>query len=122
MRSWDEKPYAELGDGRKLTRASVTQRFTGDIDGEGSVEWLMFYRTDKTAHFVGLQRVTGAIARRRGTFVLETSGTYDGTTARASWSVVTGSATDELSGLRGRGQYAAGHGSTADYTLDYTLE
>lgn len=122
VKSWDEKPYAEMGDGRKLTRASVTQRFTGDIEGEGSVQWLMYYRTDGTAQFVGLQQVTGAIGERRGSFVLETSGTYDGTTARASWTVVAGSATDDLTGLRGRGQYAAGHGSTADFTLDYEVE
>ena len=37
---WDEQAYREQG-GEKLTRASVTQRFSGSVDGEGSVEWLM---------------------------------------------------------------------------------
>ena len=37
VQSWDENPYAELDGGGKLTRASVTQAFEGDIDGEGSV-------------------------------------------------------------------------------------
>src|ERR1700687_2076829 len=57
--AWDERPYLELADGRKLTRARVTQRFSGDIQGEGSVEWLMFYRQDGAATFVGMQHVVG---------------------------------------------------------------
>ncbi len=119
--AWDEKPYLETADGRKLTRASVTQRFSGDIEGEGSVEWLMFYREDGTASFVGMQHVVGKIAGRSGTFVLETSGTYDGKAARASGSIVPGSGTNGLRGLRGSGTYVAGHGSTAEITLEYEL-
>jgi hypothetical protein len=119
--AWDEKPYLEMSDGRKLTRASVKQRFTGDIEGEGSVEWLMFYREDGTASFVGMQHVVGKIGGRSGSFVLETTGSYDGTTARASWSVILGSGTSGLSGLRGTGTYVAGHGSTAEITLEYEL-
>jgi hypothetical protein len=119
--AWDEKPYLEMADGRKLTRASVTQRFSGDIEGEGSVEWLMFYREDGTASFVGMQHVVGKIGGRSGSFVLETSGSYDGKTARASWSIVPGSGTNGLNGLRGSGTYVAGHGSTAEITLEYEL-
>jgi len=119
--AWDEKPYLEMADGRKLTRASVTQRFSGDIEGEGSVEWLMFYREDGTASFVGMQHVVGKIGSRSGSFVLETSGSYDGKAARASWSVVAGSGTSDLRGLRGSGTYVAGHGSTAEITLEYEL-
>src|SRR5712692_10292538 len=107
--AWEEKPYLEMGDGRKLTRASVTQRFSGDIEGEGSVEWLMFYREDGTASFVGMQHVVGNIGSRSGSFVLETSGSYDGKTARASWSVVPGSGTNGMSGGGGVGRYVEGH-------------
>lgn len=119
--SWNEAPYKEMDDGRKLSKASVTQRFTGDIEGDGAVEWLMYYRPDKTATFVGLQLVTGTLAGRSGSFVLETRGGYDGTTASWTWSVVPGSGTGDLQGLRGSGDAAAGHGSVADFTLDYEL-
>ena len=81
--AWDERPYLEMADGRKLTRASVTQRFSGDIEGEGSVEWLMFYGEDGTASFVGMQHVVGKIGGRSGSSVLETSGSYDGKAAGA---------------------------------------
>jgi hypothetical protein len=91
------------------------------LEGDGSVEWLMFYREDGTASFVGMQHVVGRIGSRSGSFVLETSGSYDGKTARASWSIVPGSGTNGLSGLHGSETYVAGHGSTAEITLEYEL-
>jgi hypothetical protein len=33
IKNWDEKPYSEGQDLPKLTRASVTKTFTGDIEG-----------------------------------------------------------------------------------------
>jgi hypothetical protein len=59
--SWDESPYDERH-GRRLTKASVTQRFSGGVSGEGSAEWLTSYNEDATAQFVGLQLVDGEIA------------------------------------------------------------
>ena len=52
--TWDEKSYSEGQDQPKLTRASVTKTYTGDIEGEGQVEYLMMYRGDGTAAIVGL--------------------------------------------------------------------
>jgi hypothetical protein len=121
LASWNEETYEDLGDGAKLTRASVTQKFAGDIDGEGAVEWLMAYRTDGTAHFVGLQRIRGAIGGRSGACVLETSGDFDGKTATWTASVVPGSGTDGLVGLAGSGTFTAPMGSKAEFELTYTL-
>jgi len=119
--SWSEATYEELGDGAKLTQASVEQGFVGDVAGEGSVRWLMFYRTDGTAHFVGLQRVRGSIGDRAGSFVLETAGEFDGTEARGAWSVVAGSGTEGLATLGGVGEFRAPHGSRATFELDLEL-
>src|SRR5262245_23628354 len=41
IRNWDEKPYSEGPDLPKLTRATVTKTYTGDIAGDGQVEYLM---------------------------------------------------------------------------------
>lgn len=121
LKSWDENPYEELDGGRKLTRASVEQSFSGDIAGAGAVQWLMAYRGDGTAHFVGLQRVTGSLGDRSGSFVLDTVGSFDGQAARGTWSVVEDSATGDLEGLRGTGTFEAPIGPKATFELEYQL-
>ena len=121
IKSWDEKPYSEGPDLPKLTRASVTKTLTGDIEGEGKVEYLMMYRGDGSASFVGLERVTGRVGGKAGTFVLQRSGVFESGRAKESYSVVPGSATGELRGLRGDGSSAVGHGAEHPFTLDYDL-
>ena len=120
--SWNEEPYWESDDGRKLTRARVGQAFTGDVTGHGEIEWLMSYRDDGTARFVGLGRVDGTLAGRDGSFVVESIGDFDGTRAAGTWSVLAGSTAGDLTGLRGDGRFEAPLGSKASVTLDYRFE
>jgi hypothetical protein len=119
--SWDENAYEELSEGRRLTRASVAQALSGDMEGEGSAEWLMCYRPDKTATFVGLQRLTGRLGDLDGSFVVESHGTFDGELARGRWTIVPGSGTDELRDIHGEGTWQAPHGPEATFELDYDL-
>ena len=121
IRNWEEKPYSEGPDLPKLARASVTKALTGDIEGEGQVEYLMMYRGDGSAAFVGVERVTARLAGRSGTFVLQRTGVFEGGQAKESYSVIPGSATGELTGLRGEGSTAVGHGMEHPFTLDYEL-
>ena len=122
VQSWDENTYEELDGDAKLTRASVGHGFTGDLEGDGSVEWLMCYCEDKTADFVGLQRFVGRLGGRSGSFVMQTHGSFDGTEAKGSLAVVERSGTEELAGITGTGAFAAPLGSTASVELDYDFE
>jgi hypothetical protein len=123
IEGWDEKPFEEIEGGVKLSQASARQAISGDIEAEATVEWLMCYRPDQTADFVGLQRVAGRIGERSGSFVvLHTDGTFDGKEARARLSVVPGSDTGDLTGLRGEGEFSAPHGGQASLSLDYDFE
>jgi hypothetical protein len=121
IESWDEKPYSEGPDMPKLTRASVTKRYTGDIEGDGQVEYLMMYRSDGSASFVGLERVVGRIAGKTGAFVLQRTGVFESGEAKESYSVIPGSTTGELRGLQGDGLSALGHGTEYAFTLSYEL-
>jgi len=121
IKSWDETAYSEGQDLPRLTRAKVTKTFTGDIEGEGQVEYLMMYRGDGSATFVGLERFVGRIGGRTGTFVLERSGVFESGQAKESYSVIPGSATGELQGLRGDGRSAVGHGTEHPFSLNYDL-
>jgi hypothetical protein len=121
IKTWDEKPYGEGPDLPKLTRASVAKSFTGDLEGEGHVEYLMTYRADGSATFVGLERVVGRLGGKTGSFVLQRTGVFEDGTAKETYSVVPGSATGELQGLRGEGRSAVGHGLEHPFTLSYEL-
>jgi Protein of unknown function (DUF3224) len=117
VKGWDEKTYEELGGKAKLTRASITQDYSGDLEGSGTWELLMCYRTDGTAVYTGLGRFEGKVGAHAGTFVMESVGSFDGTKARSKWSVIDGSATRGLEGLVGKGTSVAPHGSVGTYRL-----
>jgi len=120
--SWDEKPYAELEGAPKLTHAHVTTSYQGDFEGEGTTDSLMFYGIEGTATYFGFERVVGGLGGRSGSFVLHGAGTWKDGVATTMWSVVPGSATDELKGLRGEGGFAASTESEIPYSLDYHFE
>ena len=120
LASWNEETYDD-GHSGKMTVAAVSQDFSGDITGDGTVRWVMAYQDDGTARFVGMQQVVGTLDGRRGSFVLETAGNFDGQMARWDATVVSGSATDQLAGLEGKGRFGAVHGPEATYEIDYEL-
>jgi hypothetical protein len=123
VKTWDVKPYQELDGGAKLTRESVVNAFQGDIEGESSLEYLMFYGEDGSASFVGLERIVGRVGGRSGSFVLQHSGTFEGNSVKSSYCVVPGSGTGELRGLRGEGSFTlAGHAEHYPFMLDYDFE
>ena len=117
---WQEKP-AGATTGPKVTRATVKQKFTGDIKGSGTTEYLMVYRPDKTAEYSGVQVISGTIGGRKGSFALVLRGEFDGKEAKTRWEVVPGAAKGSLKGLSGRGGFGAPHGSKGEYTLTYDL-
>lgn len=96
--------------------------FSGDIEGESTVEYLMIHRTDGSADFVGVERVVGRVGDRSGSFVLRHTGTFEDGSATASWTVVRGSGTGKLTGLRGDGGFASAHAESYPVTLDYDFE
>lgn len=119
--SWDEKTYLDIGGGAKLSHAKVTQSYSGAIEGTSSIEYLMSYTTQGTANFVGLERITGTVAGKSGTVVLQHVGGFSEGKARSSWSVVVGSGTEDLASLQAKGSYVAGHGEPAQVSFQYAF-
>jgi uncharacterized protein DUF3224 len=119
---WAPEPFDEAGDGPALVRISVRETFTGDIAGTGRAAMLQALSADGSASFVGIERVTGSLGGRSGSFVLQDTGNLaaDGTVT-GEWSVVPGSGTGELAGLRGTGGFTAKLGEHAQAWLDYLL-
>jgi hypothetical protein len=99
----------------------VSKTYTGDISGEGQVEYIMMYRSDGSATFLGLERITGRLAGKTGSFVLQRTGVFEGGQAKETYSIIPGSGTGELQGLTGDGRSAVGHGMEHPFTLSYEL-
>jgi hypothetical protein len=119
---WDEKTYDEIEGSAKLTSAKVTQAYAGAIEGTGSLEYLMAYTVQGTAAFVGMERITGVVEGRSGTFVISHVGEFLDGNARSSWTILAGAGTGALGNLRGKGNYVAGSDGPAEVSFTYEFE
>jgi hypothetical protein len=101
--------------GIALVETDLTERFTGDLTGAGVARHLRVRRADGTDTFTCVERFTGTLDGRAGSFALTAEGYTDtGDVVHGRWEVVPGSGTGELRGLRGYAAFAAGHdGRTA---------
>jgi Protein of unknown function (DUF3224) len=122
VKTYEPQPYEDPDQGPQLVQINVVEQFSGDIEGDGAAQFLQVSLAEDAASFVGLERVTGGIGGRTGSFVLQDQGTLEGTTVSGRWFVVPGSGTAELEGLRGEGGFTAQLGESADVTLDYWFE
>ena len=118
--SWEEVAFDERPDVPRLTRAAVQKRYSGGIEGVSATEWLMAYAEDGSATFVGIERVTGSIAGRDGSLVLQHVGAFEDGAAKGRLTVVPGGGTDGLVSARGNGDFLAD--PQGSVSLDLTFE
>ena len=121
LKRWDEKPYDEADGAPKLTRASVLYEFEGEMSGEGRLEYLMTYLPDGSAVFVGYQRFVGRVGGRDGSFIFQHGGRFANGVASDAWTVVAGSGTGALSGIRGQIEFSAAHQDRYEIIFDYDV-
>lgn len=119
IESWEETDIVDYEHGGKMTKASITQTYTGDIQGRSEIQFLMIHNADKSASFVGYETVTCTIAGREGSFVLQHDGTFSIGVASSRFAVVSGSGRGGLMNISGEGQFASTDGGEAEYSFDY---
>ena len=97
---------------------SFYKTFTGDIAGTSIVKAIMLM-TDAPgpAVYVGIERFDCTVQGRKGTFLLTHNGVMLNGAQTAQWTIVEGSGTGELTGIRGRGEILPKH----DFVLEYEL-
>jgi Protein of unknown function (DUF3224) len=121
VKNWDEKTVNEVDGRLKITRASVVFAYQGDLEGESTMEYVMAYRDDASATVIGVERITGRLGGKAGTFVVESRGGYADGTASGELSVVEGSGTGELAGIRGHGTSTATKDGKTAFELEYEI-
>ena len=121
VQSSEAKPYDQTAN-PALMELRLSETFAGDIDGESPVRALQVQRDDHSARQVTMQRFRGKLGGRQGSFVLQGQETVENGKIKATWSVVPGSGTADLSSLRGEGGFVGDFGKGSDGWLDYWFE
>jgi hypothetical protein len=115
------QPADDYADGATLGRMTLDKTFRGDLEATSRGQMLTGMGGVKgSAGYVAIERVTGVLGGRRGSFVLQHRGVMTRGAPALSVTVVPDSGTDELTGLSGEMaiEVAAGrHGYTFDYAL-----
>lgn len=121
VHGWEASTYDQTAE-PALIENHLSETFAGDINGESTVRAFEVRRGDQSASMVSMQRSSGDLGGRQGTFVLQGSEIVENGEIKAKWFVVPGSGTDDLAGLRGEGGFEGSFGKASDGTLDYWFE
>jgi len=112
---------ADTAAGKSLARLSINKQFHGDLEATSKGEMLSAGTSEPTsAGYVAIERVSGTLKGRKGTFVLQHSGTMTRGAPQLMISVVPDSGTDELAGLAGTMTITISNGNHS-YEFTYTL-
>lgn len=114
-------PVADPGGPWAPDTLALAKQFHGALRG-ASQGTMLAVRTEEegSAGYVAIERVTGSLEGREGTFVLQHSGIMDRGEKRLSITVVPGSGSGALQGLRGTMDIVITEGRH-EYELEYSL-
>ncbi len=105
-----------------LGRMDIDKQFLGDLAATSRGEMLSAGTAVKgSAGYVALERVSGTLENRAGSFVLQHTGTMNRGEPRLEITVVPDSGTDQLKGLSGTMMITI-VGGIHTYEFDYRLE
>jgi hypothetical protein len=117
-----EQPFVKPADGPVLTQGNFTMSYKGEMEAKSVLQEMKVYFHNNTACVYGLEHVTGHIAGKQGSFVLEHNGRFENGRLSSKRTVVKGSGTGDLQGLRGVIHFEAEHADSHPITLEYFFE
>ena len=115
------QPVSEVAASANLGRLSIDKQFSGDLEATSRGEMLSAMgNAEGSAGYVALERVTGTLHGRSGSFVLQHNGTLNRGVQGLTIHVVPDSGTDQLVSLSGTMKIIIEDGKHA-YAFDYSL-
>lgn len=112
---------AHKAEGSTLGRMSIDKQFHGDLEATSQGEMLTATTSVQgSAGYVAIERVSGTLQGRSGTFVLQHSGTMTRGEPHLVITVVPDSGTGQLAGLTGKMMITIAEGKHS-YDFEYTL-
>lgn len=115
------QPLSEIATPANLGRLSIDKQFHGDLAATSVGEMLSAMGTvEGSAGYVAIERVTGTLHGRDGSFVLQHSATMNRGTPELIIQVVPDTGTDQLAGLSGLMKIINENGQHS-YVFEYAL-
>ncbi|MGH7556237.1 MAG: DUF3224 domain-containing protein [Gemmatimonadota bacterium] len=108
-------------EGATLGMMSIDKQFHGDLEATSKGEMLTAVTgIEGSAGYVAIERVSGTLHGRRGTFILQHSGTMTRGAPELTVTVVPDSGTDQLVGLAGKMVINIAADGEHSYEFEYT--
>ena len=113
----------EMGAGAVVGGMTIDKDFHGDLAGTSKGEMLMASSSSvkNSAGYVAIEKVTGTLDGRSGTFYLQHNGTMNRGAGDLTITVIPDTGTDQLTGLEGRLNIIIAPDGKHAYEFDYTL-
>lgn len=106
----------------KLGRTTGEKQFHGDLEATSEVQMLTAGTSVKgSAAYVAIEKVTGTLKGRSGTFILQHTGTMNRGAAQLTVTVVPDSGTEQLAGLSGKMNIIISADGKHSYDFEYAL-
>ena len=112
----DDEPGSDM-----LGRMSIDKQFHGDLEGTSKGQMLTGGTAIRnSAGYVAIERVTGSLKGRKGSFILQHAGIMNRGAPSLVITIVPDSGTGQLDGIRGTMAIKI-EGGKHSYELNYTL-
>lgn len=117
-----QKPDNPVEEAAKFGRMTGEKQFHGDLEGSSKVEMLAISPDAKgSGVYVALERVTGTLKGKSGSFVLHHTGIMNRGVPTLTIEVVPDSGTDQLAGITGKMAINIAAGGKHSYDFEYSL-
>jgi len=115
-------PQDDKSDDPLLGRMTLDKQYHGDLDATGKGQMLTAGSAVKgSGAYVAIEKVTGSLQGRTGSFVLQHTGSMTQNTPQLTITVVPDSGTGQLTGIAGKMTIIIATGGKHSYDLEYTL-
>lgn len=113
--NWKESVTTSFEQGAKLSKALLSQTYSGDITGSSEVHYQLNYETTGNACFNGFEFITGVLSDAPCQFTLKHYGTFEKGVAKSQFVIISSATHPELLGLSG--SFTSGEAGQAAYVI-----
>ena len=118
-----QQPDSDVAKAANLGRMTIDKQFHGDLEAISKGEMIAAQTEVKgSAGYVAIERVTGTLKGKKGSFVLQHNATMNRGVPTLNVIVVPDSGTGELKGISGKMNIIIAPGGKHSYEFDYTLD